>query len=68
MRTKRDLAKILPDLRARFEKGDEKPSVKLYESRAGAKTILEDVLRVMGSEKQKQYYVYSSKRFHANST
>ena len=60
VRAKRELARILPDLRARFEKGDEKPSVKLYESRAGAKTILEDVLRVMSSEKQKQYYVYSS--------
>ena len=60
VKTKRELARILPDLRARFEKGDEKPSVKLYESREGAKTVLEDVLRVMGNQKQKQYYVYSS--------
>lgn len=59
-KTKKELAKILPDLQARFEKGDEKPSVKLYESREGAKAVLEDVLRVMTNEKKKEYYVYSS--------
>ena len=60
VRTKKELAKILPDLQARFEKGDEKPSVKLYESREGAKAILEDVLRVMSKKKNREYYVYSS--------
>lgn len=60
VKTKKELARILPDLQARFEKGDEKPSVKLYESRDGAKTVFEDVLRVMSNEKKKEYYVYSS--------
>jgi len=60
VKTKKELVKILPDLRARFESGDEKPSVKLYESREGAKTVLEDVLRVMSNESKKEYYVYSS--------
>ena len=60
VRTKKELSKILPDLQARFEKGDEKPSVKLYESREGAKAVLEDVLRVMSKEKNKEYCVYSS--------
>jgi len=60
VKAKKELSKILPDLKARFETGDEKPSVKLYESREGAKTILEDVLRIMGGEKKKEYYVYSS--------
>lgn len=57
---KKELSKILPELRARFKSGDKKPSVKLYEGRAGAKAILEDLLRVMGSLEKKEYYVYSS--------
>jgi len=60
VKTKKELARILPDLQARFETGDEKPSVKLYESHEGAKAVLEDILRVMGNEKKKEYYVYSS--------
>lgn len=60
VRTKKELAKILPSLQALFEKSGEKPSVKLYEGNQGAKMILEDVLRVMNQEKEKEYYVYSS--------
>ena len=60
VRAKKELTRILPDLQARFESGDEKPSVKLYENRGGAKAILEDILRVMSNEKNKEYYVYSS--------
>ena len=54
VRAKKELTRILPDLQARFESGDEKPSVKLYENRGGAKAILEDILRVMSNEKNKE--------------
>jgi len=60
VRAKKELAKILPELQARFESGDERPSVKLYENEGGAKAILEDVLRDMSDKKNKEYYVYSS--------
>lgn len=57
---KKELARVLPGLRALFEKGGEKPSVKLYEGNQGAKVILEDILRTMAKEREKEYCVYSS--------
>jgi sugar-specific transcriptional regulator TrmB len=60
VKTKKELEKIMPDLQARFGQSKERPSVKLYEGSGGARTVLEDVLRVVGAEKKKEYYVYSA--------
>ncbi len=60
VRAKRELDQIMPELQALSEKSVERPSVRLYEGEGGAKTILEDVIKVVSMESPKEYYVYSS--------
>jgi sugar-specific transcriptional regulator TrmB len=60
IRAKKELERVLPELQIRHKKSDERPFIKMYESDGGAKAILEDVLRTMAQEDDKEYYVYSS--------
>jgi len=54
------LKKSLPELESLYEKSGAKPVVKYYEGYSGVKTILHDVLAVMGAAGEKTYFVYSS--------
>lgn len=61
LRSHRLLERVLPELRALFERGgSKKPTAKFFEGTAAMRAILEDVLRVMEGEREKEYYVYSS--------
>lgn len=51
---------LIPELKSIQEKGGDKPITKFYESRAGIKFILDDVLAAMKIETEKEYYVYSA--------
>lgn len=57
---RKELSKSLPDLRVLYETKHEQPIIKIHEGHAGTKLILEDVLKTMISETDKQYRVYSA--------
>lgn len=55
------IKEALPELTSLQDKGGNKPVTKFYEGKEGIKTILSDVLKVVGEENEKEYYVYSAK-------
>lgn len=57
---KKDFGRIIPELKSLFNNAD-KPVVTFYEGFSGVKTVLADVLEVMALQKEKLYYVFSSK-------
>lgn len=59
--TKRDLQEILPELKSLYEKSPTRPKAKYFESEAGLRSILQDVLKSVGRQNgEKKYYVFSS--------
>jgi len=61
--TKKEITKIIPELRSMQDKNGQKPTTKFYEGQAGIKTILENVFETLESQKtgEKEYFVYSAK-------
>lgn len=57
---RKELTRSLPDLKAFYEAKHEQPIIKIHEGHAGTKLILEDVLKTMAIETDKQYRVYSA--------
>jgi len=59
---KNGILDIIPELKSIQDKKDLKPVSKLYENRAGIKTILDDLLSSMNAlpEEKREYYIYSS--------
>lgn len=57
---RKELTKALPDLQVLYETKHEQPIIKIHEGHAGTKLILEDVLKTMANEADKQYRVYSA--------
>ncbi len=67
--TKKQVAEIIPELKALQEKEGNKPVTKFYEGKEGIKFILDDILEAMASTSlpqqdpalsDSQYYVYSA--------
>ncbi|MFA5961287.1 MAG: helix-turn-helix domain-containing protein [Parcubacteria group bacterium] len=65
---KNGILDIIPELKSIQDKKDLKPVSKLYENRAGIKTILDDLLSSMETlpEKEREYYIYSSTQASAD--
>lgn len=57
---KKNLQEIIPKLKSLYNQSGKKPVVKYYENNQGIKTILKDVLEVVGKSSVKNYYVFSS--------
>lgn len=55
-----ELDEHLPALRSLHARGGAKPVVRYFEGKRGIRTLLGDVLRVMGVSPEKLYFVYSS--------
>jgi sugar-specific transcriptional regulator TrmB len=55
-----ELTKSLPQLKTLFNAQHRQPVARIYEGNAGTALILEDVLKTVGAEKRKEYYVYSA--------
>ena len=63
---KQEVTFNLPELKALFEKEGGKPAVKIYEGEKGIREILEDVLKTLETQNEKQYFVYSSASLRKN--
>lgn len=57
---RKELTRSLPDLQALYGTKHESPVIKIHEGHAGTKLILEDVLKTVAVETDKQYRVYSA--------
>jgi len=57
---KASVKELIPELNLLQDRGDKRPSSKLYEGYRGLKFILNDVLFAMENEKKKEYYIYSA--------
>jgi sugar-specific transcriptional regulator TrmB len=57
---RKELTKSLPELVALFQTKRENTIIKIHDGHAGTKIILEDVLKTMMAEPDKQYRVYSA--------
>jgi sugar-specific transcriptional regulator TrmB len=57
---RKELNKSLPVLQGMKAKSRHRPIIRIYEGAAGTRFVLEDVLRTMTEEKEKEYLVYSS--------
>lgn len=55
-----ELADVVPQLEAMYDRGDQTPVARMFEGSEGVRSILEDVLSSVGQAKDKEYYVYSS--------
>ncbi|MFZ2226272.1 MAG: helix-turn-helix domain-containing protein [Candidatus Moraniibacteriota bacterium] len=65
---KNGILDIIPELKSIQDKKDLTPVSKLYQNRAGIKTILDDLLSSMQilPEEQREYYIYSSTQASAD--
>lgn len=59
-KTKKEIDKIIPELKSIYNNAGAKPVVKYYEGYSGIKLVLQDVLRTCQENSEKEYYVYSS--------
>lgn len=57
---RKELIKSLPVLQGMKFQSSHRPTIRIYEGTAGTRFILEDVLKTMAGEGEKEYYVYSS--------
>ena len=57
---RKELTRSLPDLQVFYETKHEQPIIKIQEGHTRTKLILEDVLKTMSAETDKQYRVYSA--------
>ncbi len=58
--TKKEIEKIIPELKSIYNNAKNKPVAKFYEGYSGIKLILHDVLHTLRDSGEKEYYVYSS--------
>lgn len=59
-KTKKQIEKIIPELKSIYDNAGDKPVVKYYEGLVGVKIILKDVLNAFLGAKRREYYVYSA--------
>lgn len=59
-KVKKEIEKVLPELKSIYDKAGDKPVVRYYEGYDGIKHILQDVLDEVEKSQDRQYYVYSS--------
>jgi len=57
---RKELTRTLPELKTLYGISHHQPVICIYEGHSGAAFILEDVLKTMSTEKDKEYYVYSA--------
>lgn len=55
-----ELADVVPQLEALYDRGDHTPVARMFEGRDGVRNMLEDVLTSMGTHRDPEYFVYSS--------
>ncbi|MEK9150722.1 MAG: helix-turn-helix domain-containing protein [Patescibacteria group bacterium] len=55
-----EISASLPRLKAFYRRVNQEPYIKIYEGAAGAKFILEDLLKTMKKKRNKEYFAYSS--------
>jgi sugar-specific transcriptional regulator TrmB len=59
--TKKELKKLIPELKSLHDKGEDAPVTKFYEGKEGVRFILEDILGSLENLKSdKEYFVYSA--------
>lgn len=57
---RKELSRTLPELEILYKTKRERPVIKIYEGQIGTKIVLGDVLKVMATESNKLYRVYSA--------
>jgi len=57
---RKELSKFLPELKTMYGTLHKQPVIRIYEGHSGSALILEDVLKTVAAEKNKEYYVYSA--------
>lgn len=55
-----ELADVVPQLEALYDRGDHTPVARMFEGQEGVRSMLEDVLVSMAAYREDEYYVYSS--------
>lgn len=58
--TKKELERLMPELKSLYEKSETKPKAKYFEGKVGVRSIQEDVLNTMSKQPNPLYYVISS--------